>query len=818
VLHDLRHAFRVLARAPGFTATALLSLALGIGANTAIFSVINGLLFRPLPYRDADRLAVLWNRSPGLNITQDWFSPAQYFDIRTTNHVFEDVAVAIGQTVNLTGGIGEPERIGTIQMSSNLLPMLGARPLLGRLFVPDEDSPGRADTAVLMYSAWERRFGRDPNVIGKSLNLNAKPYVIVGVLPADFTLPHENLPTLYGAEFGEILLPLPFAPSAGTTRNHEDYNVVAKFKPGVSVQQAQAEMDTITARLRRDHPEVYPPNGGLTFGVVPMLDQVVGDVRRPLVTLLGTVGLVLLIACANVANLLLARAVARQKEIALRTALGASRSRILRQLLTESVLLGLGGGALGVILSAWSLRWIHVLGTKSIPRLNGISIDARVLLFTLLLALGCGILFGLAPALRISALDLHESLKDARASSGAGAVWGRGRNARALLVTAELAISVVLLIGAGLLIRSFAALLRVAPGFNPSGVLTLNLTMSGGKYSDGRVALDAYRQLWDRLERLPGVTAAGAVSVIPLGAVWAWGPITVEGRTPPPGENFIQADERVVAGHYFEAMQIPLLHGRLFNQHDTQDAPRVVVIDEYMAQQFWPGQDPIGKRIRPGILGVGPWLTVVGVVGRIKQYTLDVDSRIAFYFPHTQVPQRGMNVVVRSGADPAALASAVKQEIRAIDPDLPLYDVRTMDQRVAASLATRRFSMTLLAIFAAVAVALATIGVYGVMSFLVNQGTREIGIRIALGATQRGILTLVLTRGMALAGGGVAVGLAGAFGAARLLRSFLFGIRATDPMTFLMIPLVLIAVVLLATLVPARRASRIDPIDSLRCE
>ena len=423
MLNDLRFAVRLLARAPGFTAAALLSLAIGIGANTAIFSVVNALLLRPLPYKDSERLVVLWNRSPGLNITQDWFSTAQFFDIKAGHHGFEDLAIAIGRTANLTGGIGEPERIGTILASSNLLPMLGARPLLGRLFRPEEDSPGHAPAAILMHAAWERRFGRDPGVIGRPITLNGTPYQVVGVLPPEFTLPHENLPTLYGAEYGEVLLPLPLAESAATIRTHEDYNIVGKLRRGVSVQQAQAEMDTITARLRHDFAEVYPPNGRLTFGIVPMLDQVVGDVRYTLLTLLCAVGLVLLIACGNVANLLLARAVGRQKEIALRAALGASRARVVRQLLTESSVLALCGGALGAGLSAWSLRWIHLLGAGSIPRVEQVAIDGWVLLFTVLLSVGSGIVFGMIPAFRISKLGLSESLKEAtRGSSGASAV------------------------------------------------------------------------------------------------------------------------------------------------------------------------------------------------------------------------------------------------------------------------------------------------------------------------------------------------------------------------------------------------------------
>ena len=474
----------------------------------------------------------------------------------------------------------------------------------------------------------------------------------------DFSLPREVMPTLDGAEQADILLPLPLPADASRNRDHEDYNIIGKLKPGVSIKQAQAEMDTITAHLRRDYPETYPPNGGLTFGIVPLLEQVVGDVRRTLYVLLGAVAFVLLIACANVANLLLSRAVARQKEIAIRTAMGANRIRIARQLLTESILLALSGGVLGVLFSYWSLHWIHILGPKSVPRLNAISINRETLIFTFLLSLLSGILFGLAPALRASLLNLHATLKDAdRGSAGTSSMWGHGNNLRRLLVVSELALCVMLLIGAGLLIRSFARLQDVQPGFNPRNVLTLELTMSGRKYDDKQTVLATYHQLFERLERLPGVTAAGAVTALPLSQMFAWGPITVEGRVLPPGENFINADERMVNGHYFQAMEIPLLEGRLFNDQDTATSPRVLIVDDYMAQQLWPNQDPVGKRIHfGGVTAKAPWVTVVGVVGRIKQYTLDSDSRIAFYLPQTQYATRAMNVVVRSGVDPAALA------------------------------------------------------------------------------------------------------------------------------------------------------------------
>jgi predicted permease len=816
---DLRYAFRVFAKNPGFALAAVLSLAIGIGANTSIFSIMNALLLRPLPYKDADRLVILWNRSPGLNITEDWFSTAQYFDIKAEHHGFEQLAIAIGGNDNLTGQ-GEPERVGTIRVSSSLLPMLGVRPASGRLFVADEDLPGHPATALLSHGMWTRHYGSDPHMIGKSITVNGRPYEVVGIMPQDFSLPREVMPTLDGAEQADVLLPLPLPADASRNRDHEDYNIIGKLKPGVSIQQAQAEMDTITAHLRRDYPEAYPPNGGLTFGIVPLLEQVVGDVRRPLYVLLGAVAFVLLIACANVANLLLSRAVARQKEIAIRTALGANRLRIARQLLTESVLLALSGGVLGVLFSYWSLHWINILGPNSVPRLSAIKIDGETFLFTFLLSLLSGILFGLAPALRASLLNLYATLKDAdRGSAGTSSMWGRGNNLRRLLVISQLALCVMLLIGAGLLIRSFARLQNVSPGFNPENVLTLELTMSGRKYDDKQAVLATYHQLFERLERLPGVAAAGAVTSLPLSKMFAWGPITVEGRVLSPGENFINADERMVNGHYFQAMEIPLLQGRLFNDQDTGTSPPVLIIDDYMAQQLWPNQNAVGKRIHfGGVTAKEPWVTVIGVVGRIKQYTLDSDSRIAFCLPQTQHVTRAMNVVVRSAIDSAALASAVKQQIHELDSDLPLYNVRTMTQRVDESLARRRFSMLLLAVFACLAFVLATIGVYGVMAYLVSQGSREIGIRMALGATPGGILSLVLRKGMILALSGVAIGLGGAFALTRLMRSLLFDVKATDPLTFIAISLLLTVVALLASYIPAHRASRIDPVVSLRYE
>jgi predicted permease len=819
LLKDLAYAVRAFAKTPGFTLAAVLSLMVGIGANTTIFSVTSALLFRPLPYKDADRLVILWNRSPGLNITQDWFSTAQYFDIKNGSQSFDDVAIAIGGLENLTSD-GEPERIGAIHVSSNLLTMLGANAAAGRLLKAEDDVPGGAGIAILGFGTWQRRFGGDAKVIGRSLTLNGKNYQIAGVLARSFSLPREVMPTLNGAEDAEILLPLPMDAKAPSFRGREDYNIVARLKPGVSARQAQVEMDILTAKLRQQFPDLYPPNGGLTFGVVPLLEQVVGDVRLPLRILSGAVGLVLLIACVNVANLLLSRALARQKEIAIRAALGASRKRLLQQLLTESVLLAVVGGTLGILFAAASLQFVRVLGGNQIPRLYEIGINAVVLLFTLVLSVFAGIIFGLVPALKVCRRDVQSNLQEAsRGSSGASSVWGRGNNLRKLLVIAELALSVMVLIGAGLLIRSFLQLQKVSPGFNPNGVLTMELTMSGRNYEKRENVVQTYSQLWDRLEHLPGVSAAGGVSHLPLSQMFAWGPITVEGRAPAAGESFINADIRITGGNYFQAMQIPLLRGRLFQNTDTADAPHVAVVDEFMAREMWPERDAIGKRFRfGGTNDKTPWITVIGIVGRVKQYTLDSDSRIAYYVPEKQYPVRAMNVVIRSQSDPANLSAAAANSIHQMDRELPLYNVLTMRQRMAASMAQRRFSMTLISFFAFFALALATVGTYGVISYLVTQGTREIGIRMALGSTRSGIIQLILRRGMLVSSTGVAAGALLALAGTRFMKSLLFGVNASDPLTYVFITVLLILVTLLAISIPARRAAQTDPMVSLRTE
>jgi predicted permease len=818
-LQDLRHAARGFARTPAFTIAALLSIAIGVGANTAIYSVVSALLLHPLPYKEADRLVILWNRSPGLGIAEDWFSTAQYFDVKSGHSGFEDAAIAIGGTSNLTGD-GEPERIGTIRMSSNLLPMLGARPLLGRLFAADEDRPGLGGTAILRHATWVRRYGSDPSVVGRTIRLNDQPYQIVGILEASFSLPREVMPTLNGAEDADVILPLPLGPNDVTRRDREDYNIVGKLKPGVTLAAARAEMDTITARLRREHPDLYPPNGGLTFGIVPLQEQVVRDVRRAILVLMASVAFVLLIACANVANLQLARALGRHKEFSVRAALGASRARLAGQLVGESVLLAVAGGAVGVALAAFGLAFIRRLGAQNVPRLSEVSINSEVLLFTLAASVMAGVLFGLAPAFRIGGLDVSDGLKDAaRGGAGSNSVWASGNSGRRVLVAAELALAVILLVGAGLLIRSFVQLQQIWPGFESSRALTFELALNGRRYPNAAAISDLHRQMLERLGRVPGAIDVGSVSALPLSQMFAWGPVTVEGRVPAPGEAFINADIRIVAGRYFEALQIPLVEGRLFTEHDTKAGQPVILVDSYMAAQLWPGESAVGKRVRSGGAGsTSPWLTVVGVVGRVKQYTLDSDSRIAMYFPHAQFSARSMNVVVRTAGDPAAAAPAVRAALREVDPDLPLYRLRTMEARVGESLARRRFAMSLLTVFAALALGLAIVGVYGVMAYLVSQGRREIGIRLALGASPRAILGLVMRRGLTLALAGVALGLLGSAALTRFMEGLLFGIRPRDPLTFLVIPAILGLVTLAAVYAPARRASRTDPLLTLRSE
>jgi predicted permease len=803
----------MLAKKRGFTAVAVVTLALGIGANSAIFSVVNGLLLRPLPYRDSDRLAIIWTHSPGANVAQDWPSPGQFSAVKSQTDVFEDLALAHGSSYNLAGG-ETAERVETVQATSNLFAMLGARPLIGRLFLPEEDSPDKPQTVVLSHAIWQRRFGSDPGVLGRALTLNGKSFTVVGVLPPDFSLGYEVMPTVGAVQQPELFLPLPFTAKEMESQGDENYNIVARLKPGATVERAQTELDLVANRLAQQFPEEYPPSRAFRLSVRPLLEQVVGDVRPALLVLLGAVGFVLLIACANVANLLLARAASREKEMAIRTAVGASRRRVVRQLLTESVVLACLGGALGLLVAYWGLDALRGLGPGNIPRLRDVGMDARVLGFTFGVAVLTGVLFGLAPALRVSRVNLSESLKEGGRSSAGG---GRQR-LRSALVVAEIALSLVLLVGAGLLVRSFVRVQQVEPGFDARNVLSMRLSVSGTSYAGAR-GPEFYRELLERVRRLPGVESAGAASILPLGGGIGWGSITIEGYTPTNGQEVIQADQRIAGTGYFETMKAPLVSGRYFGEQDTAQSQKVAVIDENMARTYWPGADPVGRRFkRGGADDDTPWLTVVGVVGNVKQYALDTDSRVTFYTPHAQSPSGTMYVVARTSVDPAGLAPAAAKEARALDPNVPVFDVKTMGQRLSDSLARRRFAMTALGLFALVAMALAAVGIYGVMSYSVAQRTREIGVRVALGAQGRDVLGLVVRQGMLLAALGIALGLVGAAGVTRVMGSLLFGVGATDPLTFASIALLLAAAALLACYVPARRATKVDPMVALRYE
>ena len=808
---DLAYALRLLTKNPRFTAVAVLSLAIGIGATTAIFSVTNALLLRPLPYKDAERLVILWNRSPGLNVAQDWFSPGQYLDIKADNQVFEQVAATIDSSFNLTGQ-GTPYRVEGARVSSSLFPLLGTQARLGRVFRPEEDDEGKTTTAILSYGFWQQHFAGDTNVVGKTLALNGNSVEIVGVMPPDFILNKEVMPTVNKIANAQILLSMPMGQGKRTVRTNEDYNIFGRLRSGVTVARAQADVDRIVNGMKQQYPNNYPPGSGFMISVVPLLDQVVGEVRRPLLILLGAVGFVLLIACANVANLQLVRAAVRQKEIAVRAAVGAGRSRIARQLLTESVLLSLIGGLLGLLLAFVVTRLLRLIGPDTLPRLGEIRVDGRVLAFTFFVAVLTGIVFGLAPALRASRVDLNGVLKDGGRSS-----VGKGHHRlRSLFVVVQVALSLVLLIGAGLLVRSYQRIQNSNPGFNPRNVLSLRLSLPNSKYK-GAAVTNFYKQLAERIRALPGVEAMGTSYSLPMSSVaLAWGPITVEGYVPKNSADFIMSNERFVSPGYFPALGVPLVSGRYFDERDVKGAAETVIVNENLAQRFWPNQDPLGKRLERG--DKEPWRTVVGVVRDTKEFSVDEEPPISIYHPHEQFPIGTMFVVIRTAVDPARMTGAVTREIQALDPELPAFEFMTMDQRLSQSLARRRFSTLLLGGFALVALILAAIGIYGVIAYSVTQRTQEIGIRMALGARPVKIMEMVIRQSLILSIVGVIAGLVAAFALTRIMASLLYGISATDLPTFLVPPLVLGAVALVASYFPARRAARVDPTVALRSE
>jgi predicted permease len=807
---DLRYAVRTLAKSPLLTGVMVLSLAIGIGANTAIFSIVDALLLRPLPYPQPERLAAIWLHSPGLGILRDWPSPGQYVDIRNENHSFEEISISRLRRWTLTGR-DHPERIEGMRTSSNLLRMLGAKPMLGRLLLPEEDKPGQPPSAVLSFAAWRRLFNSDRNIVGQNIRLNGEQVLVAGVLEPEFRLNTEAMPAEDQMNGVDIFAPLPLGPDAAQQRGDENYNLMARLKPGASVQQAQADIDVIAARIREKDKR------DRTFGmhVIGLQDQVVGDVRRALLVLLGSVLLVLLSACANVANILLTRAAGREKEVAIRTALGAGWQRLARQLLTESVLLAVLGGAAGLLLAEWSLYLIRAINPGNIPRLEEIGISGSVLAFTFGLSLATGILFGAVPAWRAMKVDLNTSLKSGgRSGQTDGGLRVTKHRLRGLLVVAELALSLMLLIGAGLLIRSFVRLQSVPPGFATDHVLSMQVAAIGTKYRDTKTVIQFYNQLHDRITHLPGVIAEGSTSVLPLTGAVGWGGIKVEGFTPAPGQE-LQVDMRWASPDYFRTMEIPLRAGRFFSEHDTLDAQRIAIIDDRFAKRFWPHESAVGKHVwfdpkKP--------MTVVGVVGTVKQYGLDDEGKIVAYFSDQQENVNEPFLVARTSSDPAALSTAIVQEIHALDPNVVAYQVRTMQDRLYSSLARQRFSTTMLGAFAVFALILAAVGVYGVMSYLVSQSTRDIGVRVALGAQPGNIIGMVVRQGMELAAIGIGAGLIGAALLTRVMASLLFGVSATDALTFIAVALALGLIAMLATYIPARRATKVDPIVALRDE
>lgn len=809
-LQDLRLAFRMLRKNLVLTVVILASLGIGIGANSAIFSVVDALLLRPLPYPHPDRLAAIWLHSPGIGILRDWPSPGQYIDIQNQNHSFDQMTIAQSRTFTLTGR-EQPERVDVLSTQSSLLSMFGAKPLLGRILLPDEDKPGRPAVAVLSYGVWQRLFNSDPAILGRSITLDGKSFTVAGVLERRFLLNAEVMPSEGPMDKVDIFLPLPLGPDAAQRRGDENYNIVVRLKPGVSAQQAQADIDIIANGIR------LKDKRDASFGmdVIGLQKQVVGDVRRALLVLLGSVSLVLLIACANVANLLLARAAGREKELAIRTALGAGWQRIVRQLLTESLLLALLGGTAGLLIARASLLVVRTMNPGNIPRLDEIGINGAVLAFTFGISLVTGILFGFAPAWRAIRLDPNSSLKaGGRSGQSDGGLYLKRHRLRGLLVALELALSLVLLIGAGLLIRSFIRLQSVPPGFTADKVLSMQVVVSDPKYHDQKVLAGFYREVENRITHLPGVVSSGSVSALPLTGSVGWGGIHVEGYNPPPGQE-LQVDQRTASTNYFQTMQIPLVSGRFFSGIDNLETPQVAIIDQKFAQRFWPHNDAVGKHVwfdpkKP--------ITIVGVVGVVKQYGLDTDGKIATYFPLQQGPDRGTFLVTRSSSDDAGLSQAITREIHAVDSAAVVYGIRTMNDRLYDSLARQRFSSTMLGAFALFALLLAAVGLYGVMSYLVTQSTHEIGILVALGARRENILALVVRQGMQLTLIGIFAGLIGAAVLTRVIASLLFGVSATDFVTFLAVPALLAAVAFAATVIPAWRASSVDPIVALRQE
>jgi putative ABC transport system permease protein len=810
VMQDARYGVRMLTKHKAFTAVAVTTLALGIGANTAIFSVVNELLLRPLPYRDAERIVMLWEVTPE-GRHQNTTSRANFRSWRDQSSSFEQMAAFTDQRVNLTGA-GEPEELSVQFATPQLFKVLGVDPILGRSFLPDDDGPGKTPVAVLSYPLWQRRFGGQSNIVGQQITLNGEKFSIIGVMPASFQfhIKHRS-GTGRPAELWTIL-PMPIG--GGANERGRFLSVVGRLKDGVTLDQAGVELRTIEARLSDEVPQF---NKNYSTEVLPLRDQFFGNVRRPLWLMLGAVGFVLLIACANVANLLLSLATSRQKEIALRAALGARRVRITRQLLTESLLLALFGSVLGLVFAWLGIKALIAISPRDLVSLQSVGLNVTVLLWTLGVSVLTGLIFGLAPALHISRLDLNDSLKEGGKSESAQA--GGSRRLRSALVVSEIALAVVLLASAGLLIKSFVRLQQVDRGFNTDNILTMVVRLPDAAYSQDPQIVNFFGQALEHVRSLPSVRSAGMINFLPLyGGLGSATGFKIEGRPEPPPGQGPSTDVRVVDAGYFQTMGIPLLRGRNFNDLELREARHVLLINEALARKHFPNEDPIGKRLDVAMFETPIWAEIVGVVGNVRYDSLIDESPPAVYFPHPDLAYSFMTLVVRTDGDPAAIAPAVQREIRTLDANQPVSDVRTMDQVMSEWVSRSRFNTTLLGLFAALATLLSAVGIFGVMNYSVALRTRELGLRLAIGAQPRQVLLLVLKQGLLLTVFGVVVGLAAAFALTRLLSGLLFGVEAVDVSTFSTISFLLVIVSLLACYLPARRAMRIDPLQALRYE
>ena len=808
LLQDIRYAVRTLLHAPGFTVIAVVTLALGIGANTAIFSVVNGVLLAPLPYREPGRLVTVHHFYPTLNNLRAPVSAPGFRDYSARKDLFVSAAVEDGRAMNLTGS-GEPERVNVSIVSGDYFATLGAVAAIGRTLQPDEAQAGHDHVAVLMWGFWQRHFGGDRGVLGRKLTLDNQDYTIVGVMPAAFKDFYSSRTDLY--------TPLVFRPEdfADTRRTNEYLPFIGRLAPGVTIDRAQTEMHALAVRLRTTYTQNYSPDWDLK--VTGLAEEASRNVRLGLLILLGAVGFVLLIACANVANLQLARTAARARDIAVRVALGASPRRLMRTLLTESVVLSLSGGVVGVLLALWAVPALLSLNGGNLPASAQVGVDARVMAFALLVSLATGLLFGFAPALQMARTDLHESLKEGGRSVGHRSSLRLRRG----LVVSTVALALTLLVGAGLLIRSFARVVNVDPGFQPDHLLTFSVSLPAVKYSNDTVRVEVLSRLTAALATTPGVVSAGGTSEIPFGGGWSTGSFNVEGYQPPPNTPGPWGDMRLATPGYLPTIRAALKAGRQFTDADRAGAPAVCIVDDELVRRYWPTTDPIGKRITFNNLSDSSiqWIQVVGVVSHTAQEGLEAQKRVQVYLPVAQngrIPFLGFTV--RTVADPLSALGVVRASVRSIDPDLPLANIRSMDQLIERSTGSRRFAMLLLGGFALLALALASIGLYGVMSYTVTQRSRELGVRLALGADSRQVLGLVLRQGFRLALIGVGVGLVAALAVTRVMKNLLFNLSPTDPIIFVTIPLLLVGVALLASYLPALRATRVDPIVALRTE